>query len=101
MVDGLERQMSVIPTFEGLQSLLDGRSSNATELTIKECRELTRLYLLTMATLLIHHQRHVEALLAGIDFKFLACYQSLSDTTIRFLEKSLQNFDKLKWAFEK
>jgi hypothetical protein len=30
----------------------------------------------------------------------LACYQSHSDTTLKFLEKSLQKFDKLKWAFE-
>jgi hypothetical protein len=30
----------------------------------------------------------------------LAGYPLNSDTTIQFLEKSLQKFDKMKWAFE-
>jgi hypothetical protein len=101
MVDALDRQMSAIPKFQSLRSLTDGQFSTATQLTGKEYQELSRIFLVAVAPLLIHYPQHVEAIRAGIDFILLACYWSHSDTTIKFLEKSLQKFDKLKWAFEK
>jgi hypothetical protein len=100
MIDALDRQMSAISQFQGLRSLPDGRFSTVTQLTSKEYQELTRIFLVAVSPLLIHHPQHLEAIQAGIDFMLLASYQSHSDTTIQFLEKSLQKCDKIKWAFE-
>jgi hypothetical protein len=85
MSDALDRRMSAIPRFQGLHSLPDGRFSTVTQLTGKEYRELTRIFLVAVAPLLIHHPQHLEAIRAGIDFMLLASYQSHSDTTIQFL----------------
>ncbi len=100
MINALDRRMSAIPQFQGLRSLPDGRFLTITQLTGKEYRELTRIFLVAVSPLMIHHPQHLEALHAGIDFMLLASYQSHSDTTIQFLEKSLQKFDKMKWTFE-
>jgi hypothetical protein len=92
--------MSAMPKFQGMRSLPNGQFSTATQLTGKEYQELTRIFLVAVAPLLIYHLQHLEAIRAGIDFILLACYQSHSDTTLKFLQKSFQKFDKLKWAFE-
>jgi hypothetical protein len=82
MIDALDRWMSAIPRFQGLRSLPNGQFSTVSQLTGKEYRELTRIFLVAVAPLLIHHPQHVEAIWAGIDFMLLAGYQSRSDTTI-------------------
>ncbi len=96
MINALDRRMSAIPRFQGLRSLPDGRFSTVTQLTGEEYRELTSIFLVAVSPLLIHHPQHLEAIRAGIDFMLLASYQLHSDTTIQFLEKSLQKFDQMK-----
>jgi hypothetical protein len=65
-------------------------------LTGKEYRELAQIFLVAVALVLVHYPKHLEAIQAGIDFMFWACYQSHSDGTISYLEQSLQKFNKLK-----
>jgi hypothetical protein len=88
MINALDRRMSAIPRFQGLRSLLDGWFPTVSQLNGKEYQELTRIFLVAVTPLLIHHPQQVEAIWAGIDFLLLAGYQLHSDTTIQFLEKS-------------
>ncbi len=88
--------MLAIPRIHGLNSLPQGKFSTLTQLTGKEYWELTRIFLVALAPLLINHSGHLEAIRAGIDFMLLVSYKLHSDTTLEFLEKSLQKFDKLK-----
>ncbi len=79
--------MAALPSFQGLCGLPDGKFSDLTQLTGKEYRELARIYIVAVDSLLVHHPKHLEAIWAGIDFMFLAYYQSYSDGTISYLEK--------------
>jgi hypothetical protein len=89
MVNELDRRMSGIPKFQGLHSQPEGRFSTLTQLTGKEYRELTRIFLVAVAPLLMHHRLRLQAIQASVDFMLLASYQSHSDATIKFLMKSL------------
>ncbi len=91
--------MTTIPRFQGLRSLLREKFSTLTQMTGKEYCKLARIFLVAVTPLFIHYPDHLDALQAGLDFLLLAGYQSHSDTTLFFLEKSLWTFDALKWVF--
>ncbi len=57
--------------------------------------------MIAVAPVLMHHPLHLEAIQAEIDFMMLASYQSHSDTTVKFLVKSLQTFYHLIQVFER
>ncbi len=96
LVQELDRGMAILPSFQGLQGLPNGKFSTLTQLTGKEYRELAWIFLVAAAPVLVHHPKHLEGIRAGIDFMFLIH----SDRTISYLEQSLQKFNKLKWAFD-
>jgi hypothetical protein len=70
----LDKRMSLLPKFQELQSQPEGKFSTVTQLTGKEYRQLTRVFLVAIVPLLIHHPYHLEAIQSGIDNILLACY---------------------------
>jgi hypothetical protein len=96
LVQELDRRMAITPSFQGLQGMPNGKFSTLTQLTGKEYRELAQILLIATAPLLGHNPKHLKTIWAGIDFIFLASYQTHSNGTFSYLEKSLQMFNKLK-----
>jgi hypothetical protein len=96
LVDALNKRLAYLPRFQGLRALLEGRLSSMSQLTGKEYRQISRIFIPAVAPLLLNHPSHVEVIRVGSDFMMLASYTSHNQTTVDFLQKSLLRFDKLK-----
>ncbi len=96
-MDKLDRRMSVMPQFQGLCSNPQCIFSTLTQLTGKEYRELTRVYLVAVVPLLLRHLKHFKVIQTAFDFTSFAGYKWHGDSTSLFLVKSLQASNKLEW----